>query len=369
MSSQILVATRKGLFTLERGASGAWTIERTDFVGDNVSTALVDPRDGTCYAALEHGHFGCKLHRAASLGQPWQEVGVPVYPKQPDGEVDRDQMGRVIAWNLVKIWVLEPGATSEPGVMWAGTLPGGLFRSADRGQSWELNRPLWDLPARKHWMGGGYDVPGIHSICLDPRQPGTLRVGISSGGVMLSRDGGNSWTANAQGMRADYVPPELTHETQSQDVHRLAHCAAQPDKLWVQHHNGIFVSKDGGSGWSEITSAGPSVFGFAAVAHPKDPLTAWFVPAIKDERRIPVDGRMVVTRTRDGGKTFETLSNGLPQSHAYHLVYRHGLDIDATGEQLVMGSTTGGVWISENQGDDWARVSADLPPVHGVRFV
>ena len=138
MSSQILVATRKGLFTLERGASGVWTIERTDFVGDNVSTALVDPRDGTCYAALEHGHFGCKLHRAASLGQPWQEVGVPVYPKQPDGEVDRDQMGRVIAWNLVKIWVLEPGATSEPGVMWAGTLPGGLFRSADRGQSWEL---------------------------------------------------------------------------------------------------------------------------------------------------------------------------------------------------------------------------------------
>jgi hypothetical protein len=50
---------------------------------------------------------------------------------------------------------------------------------------------------------------------------------------------------------------------------------------------------------------------------------------------------MVVTRTRDGGSTFEVLSRGLPQTHAFHLVYRHGLAIDATGDRLAMGSTTG----------------------------
>jgi hypothetical protein len=59
---------------------------------------------------------------------------------------------------------------------------------------------------------------------------------------------------------------------------------------------------------------------------------------------------LVVTRTRDGGKTFKSLKKGLPQKHAYDLIFRHGLAIDRPGERLAMGSTTGGVWVSEDQG-------------------
>jgi hypothetical protein len=103
--------------------------------------------------------------------------------------------------------------------------------------------------------------------------------------------------------------------------------------------------------------------------HPKDPKTAWFVPAFKDEKRCPLDGRVVVNRTSDGGKSFETLSKGLPQTHAYDLVYRHGLDIDETGNRLAFGSTTGSVWVSEDGGESWQTVSSNLPPVYGVRFV
>jgi hypothetical protein len=77
---------------------------------------------------------------------------------------------------------------------------------------------------------------------------------------------------------------------------------------------------------------------------------------------------MVVTRTQDGGKSFEVLSQGLPQMHAYHLVYRHGLAIDGSGQRLAMGSTTGGMWVSEDAGETWTTVSQDLPPVHSVRF-
>ena len=76
-----------------------------------------------------------------------------------------------------------------------------------------------------------------------------------------------------------------------------------------------------------------------------------------------------MNRTRDGGKTFETLRRGLPQEYAYDLAYRHGLDVDETGDRLVMGSTTGSVWISEDGGDSWQTVSTNLPPVYGVRFV
>lgn len=92
------------------------------------------------------------------------------------------------------------------------------------------------------------------------------------------------------------------------------------------------------------------------------------MPAESDERRVPVGGQVVVTRTRDGGRTFDVLSDGLPQEHAYDLTFRHALDIDDTGDRLAFGSTTGSVWISENQGDSWQCLSANLPPVYCVRF-
>ena len=92
------------------------------------------------------------------------------------------------------------------------------------------------------------------------------------------------------------------------------------------------------------------------------------MPEIKDEKRIPVGGRLVVNRTRDGGRSFETLSRGLPQSHAYDVVYRHGLAIDPTGDRLAMGSTTGNLWVSEDQGDSWVCAAQHLPPVYAVRF-
>jgi hypothetical protein len=92
------------------------------------------------------------------------------------------------------------------------------------------------------------------------------------------------------------------------------------------------------------------------------------VPGIKDEKRIPVDGKLVVTRTRDGGKTFRSLTKGLPQKHAYDVVFRHGLAIDDTGKKLAMGSTTGNVWVSENSGDGWMQVSSTLPQVYAVRW-
>ena len=95
----------------------------------------------------------------------------------------------------------------------------------------------------------------------------------------------------------------------------------------MQHHNGIFRSDDGGENWCELEDVPPSYFGFAVVVHPTDADTGWFVPATKDEQRYPVNGKFVVTRTRDAGKSFDILTQGLPEEPAYDIVYRHALDI------------------------------------------
>ena len=184
----------------------------------------------------------------------------------------------------------------------------------------------------------------------------------------MTEDGGKSWACRAEGMWAAYMPPERKNDPNIQDVHCLAQCRSNPDTLWAQHHNGIFVSRDGANSWQEAKDAKPSNFGFAVAVHPQKPDVAWFVPAIKDEQRIPVAGELVVTRTRDGGRTFDVLRENLPQKHAYDLVYRHGLDVDSTGDRLAFGSTTGGLWISEDQGNSWISIPARLPPIHCVRF-
>jgi hypothetical protein len=365
MSDTLLVSTRKGLFTIARTGAG-WEIAGVDFLGDNVSLAMTDSRDGSRYAALDHGHFGVKLHRLDGGG--WQEIAVPAYPSKPEGHEENDMWGRPLAWSTARIWALAEGGPDQPGVVWCGTLPGGLFRSSDRGQSWQMIRALWDHARRREWMGGGADLPGLHSICVDPRNSDCVTVAVSTGGLWFTADGGASWEQRGHGMRAEYVPPELTHDPIAQDVHCLAQCPAAPERMWVQHHNGIFISSDGGRSFREISGVEPSAFGFAVVVHPREPDTAWFVPEIKDERRIPRDGRLVVTRTRDGGRSFEALTRGLPQTHAYDVVYRHALALDATGERLAMGSTTGGLWVSEDQGDSWSCVTHTLPPVYAVRF-
>lgn len=365
MNDRALVATRKGLFELVRN-NGRWSIEESGFLGEPVSMMLHDRRDGTLYAALNLGHFGVKLHRRDRGGNAWTEVAVPAYPPQPEPR------GKDVEWKLAMIWSLAAGGADEPGVLWAGTLPGGLFRSRDRGESWELVRSLWEVPERSEWFGGGYDVPGIHSICVDPSDSRHVLAGISCGGAWVTQDGGASWTVRVSGMRAAYMPPERAEDPSIQDPHLIVQCAAAPDVYWCQHHNGIWRSADGAASWQEIGLAARPVasdFGFAVAAHPRDPLTAWFVPAVADQKRIPVNAALCVTRTRDGGKSFEALRDGLPQLQCYDLVYRHGLAVSDDGNTLLMGSTTGGLWLSENGGDAWQEMSTTLPPIYAVRFL
>jgi hypothetical protein len=366
MAGRLYVATRKGLFTVDRSPSG-WRVARNAFLGDAVSI-VQDAGGGRVYAALGLGHFGVKLHRSADGGESWEECAAPSYPPKPEGLDDRDGNGRTVEWRVEMIWSLAAADPNRPDALWCGTLPGGLFHSEDGGSSWELNRPLWDHPDRRRWFGGGAEIPGLHSICVDPRDSNRVLVGVSCGGVWETRDSGASWACRSQGMRAEYMPPDRAYDPVIQDPHIVVQCRDRPEMLWAQHHNGVFRSTDDSASWQEIHGVPPSSFGFAVAVHPRDGDTAWFVPAIKDERRVPVEGKVVVTRTRDGGRSFEVLREGLPQEHAYDLTFRHALDVDETGDRLAFGSTTGSLWVTEDQGDRWQQVSAHLPPIYCVRF-
>jgi hypothetical protein len=359
MSDRLYVGTRKGLFELAPGIKG-WEIVGSDFLGDPVSQVLADA-EGRVYAALDLGHFGAKLWRR-DRGGAWRELAAPAFPPKPENAGDDPH-----PWSLGKIWALEPGGVA--GRLWAGSMPGGLFRSDDAGETWSLNEALWRMPERLKWMGvAGGEQPGINSVLVDPGDPDDIRIGVSTAGMWATKDAGRSWRLINRGMYNEYMPPEQREDPLVQDIHRLARCAKHPKVMWCQHHNAVFRSENAGEQWQEITAIQPSKFGFAVAAHPKDPNTAWFVPAVKDQRRIPVDAKVVVARTEDGGKSFKVLRKGLPQRNAYDLVWRHALDVDRTGNRLAFGSTSGGLWTSADGGDSWAMLAARLPPIAVVRF-
>ena len=352
------VGSRKGLFRYDETTSGWQVAGPPAFLAAPVTVLLDDPRDGTLYVALSHGHFGCKLHRSLDRGATWEELKPPAFAPSPEKDAPTVEM----------LWCLAPGGVDEPGVVYAGTMPGALFRSADLGLTWVICQSLWDRPERLRWFGAGYDHDGIHSILVDPRDSRHIVLGVSVGGVWITRDGGQTWDLGGRGFEADYMPPGQSADLVMQDPHLMVMSPTNPDRIWCQHHCGIYVSDDGGWSFRESKGVAPSSFGFGVAVHPADANRAWFVPAQKDETRIPVDGKFVVTETRDGGHTFSIHDQGLPQGPAWDIVYRHALAVDSTGRRLAMGSTSGKLWVSGDGGASWSHVSAHLPPVAALAF-
>lgn len=309
-----------------------------------------DPRDGTVWASLDHGHWGPKLSRSRDGGESWEDVLSLKYPEgarhiaqylpiadfdpeAPEGEPEYKDA------TVYKIWNLTFGTAERPGRLYAGTIPGGLFISDDGGDSWELNRPLWNHPSRggdlftggatsENVWGGtpasidyGVFEPGVHSIVVDPRDPEHIHVAASSAGVLESRNGGLSWEGRNRGMVMDYLPnPEAEW---GHDPHFITHCPGQPDHLWQQNHCGVFYSDDGAETWRKVSVPEVGVhFGFPIAVDEQNGQTAWVVPARADSERMVIDGSLSVARTTDGGKSWESLTNGLPQEDAYDIVFR-----------------------------------------------
>jgi hypothetical protein len=352
-----LIGTRKGLlvYDIEKNC-----VRHEHFAGVPISYAMQDPRTGTVWACLDHGHWAQKLHRSDDNGATFSEVTAPAYPA---GARLKEDTPATISY----MWIIEPGGDDQPERLYIGAEPSGLFQSDDSGQTWQLVESLWNHPARgKWWFGGGRDLPGVCSIQVDPRDSQHLTVGISVGGVYESRDGGQSWEGRNKGLKACYMPdPYVEH---GHDPHYMLASPANPDVLWQQNHCGVFRTTDGGQEWVDISQeGGPVFFGFAIAVDEDDPEVAWVVPAIDADQRQAVEHALVVCRTDDGGKTWHEFRQGLPQRDCYDLVFRHALG--KQGDRLAFGSTTGNLFISDDRGESWRTLSQHLPPVYSVRFM
>ena len=230
MSLRILAATRKGLFLIERsGASpNSWRVADTRFLGDNVSMVLCDPRDQRVHAALDHGHFGVKMHRAAEWSAPFEECPAPAYPEKPPASRNatsgaRRSPGRPCAW------ALEPGGADEPHALWCGTPP--AASSAPR------------IPARagSSCARSGTTRCARNGSAAAPTCPGSIRsastranppscASASPAPAWTTRDRGASWSCEGQGHvgRLHAARAQVRHERAGSAPRRAVPGRARP---------------------------------------------------------------------------------------------------------------------------------------------
>ncbi len=349
----LMVGTRKGLLIFTSSDRTRWELDGgISLQGKEINHAVQDPRTGMVYATLNDPWFGGEIVRSRDLGRTWETSAV-----NPAFAPDR-------GLTVQRLWHVEPGPAALPGVLYAGVAPAALFRSEDSGETWQEVRGLTEHPSQPTWHEGGGGLMA-HTILPDPSDPQRIVVGISAGGVYGTDDGGVSWRPLNRGIRTEELPDRYPESGQC--VHRIVMTPGNPRSLFAQGHWGTYRSADGGESWEEITAGLPSSFGFTMAAHPREGGTVYVIPLQSDDFRCPADGKLRVFRSRDAGRSWQALGDGLPQEKAFMGVYRECMATDAESPAGVyFGTNTGKVFYSIDEGDAWDVLADNLPPVTSI---
>lgn len=363
----LLVSTRKGAWLFHSDSRRkTWKTNGPHFLGQIINHMVLDPRDGkTLLVAASTGHLGPTLFRSTNLGRTWSEASKPpAFAKAGDGK------GRAVNHTF---WLV-PCHANEPRAWYAGTSPQGLFRSDDGGDTWAPLSSINDDPKFREWMGsvqdGTPDGPKLHSIIIDPRDPKHLYFGMSGGGFHESLDQGKTWHTLIKGM--EVVAGFDASNPMFHDPHCVRMCPSNPDRMYQQNHCGIYRLDRPAQEWERIGKTMPKKvgdIGFPMVVHPRDDQTAWVLPMDGTSvwPRTSPDGKPAVYVTRNSGKRWQRLADGLPKDQAWWTVKRQAMTADSQKTVgLYFGTTSGELWLSRNEGESWQCLARHLPEIYAV---
>ena len=359
--NRLVVGTSEGVFLLEATASGTsdragWEIAAQALEGIGV-TAMASSRDRSMLVA---GTRRDGVWRSRDSGRNWQRVG--------EG---------VVLPNVRALSMLGSGA------IYVGTEPAALFRSLDSGDSWEEVLSVRQMSEEKGWkFPPRPNTPAhIRSIATDPGHEETMYLAIQVAGIIRTKDGGKSWTHLTEGF--------------DPDVHALLIDARNPQTVYAATGSGggypdtpypaelpwgrpVYRSTDEGATWECITLEHERTYSVPLCANPQRP-EEMFVGVARDlpphwpERPSRAEGGIM--RTRDGGKSWQRLSNGLPDPFLT-MVGTIEVDPNEPGRVLLgtrgsvanlpAGYPAGQIFTSGDAGDSWREISVPLPSISAL---
>ncbi len=371
MSVVLCIGTSKGAAFLRSDARRVhWEVGPLQFKGWIVTAATRDSR-GRTYLAVGSDVYGAAVLVSDDL-ESWEQLeSAPRYEAGERGNAVHNlivgsaapgQLDRYVEGgrHVDQIWTLR----AEGAVVYAGVSEAGLFRTDDRGKSWQPVRGLNDHETRSDWLPGAGGLCA-HTVLEDPRHPERIWVGISAAGVFRSDDAGQSFRSANEGVSRD----------EGYCIHSLAQDPDDANVIFRQDHRGMYRTRNGGESWELIENGLPMsrlgddhecAFGFAVALDPRTK-DVFVYPLEGESFRLPHDGKPCVYRTQNGGESWVGHSRGLPE-HSYACVLRGAMAVDGLDPcGVYIGTTSGEVFASRDRGESWNELPCRLPRVLSVQ--
>ena len=347
--TMLMIGTRKGCFVLESENRRDWRMRGPYCESWPVYQTIRDADSGAMFAAAASEWHGSAVWRSTDDGETWTLSSEGL---AHDGERKVSKISSL---------------ASAHGRVLAGVEAAGIFQSLDGGETWSLLSTLEGQPGREGWDDPANQPPGhlgISALMPDPDDASRFWAIVQGVGFFETTDDGKTWTPRNRGLRADWPRP---YDEVGFCVHRLVRSPLDPDRMYQQNHVGVHRSDDGGHSGHEITEGLPSEFGFGAAVHPHDRDTFFVIPLDPLHARTMPEGHAAVWCTRDGGDSWARLDKGLPQENAYVGVLRAALTIDDHEVPgLYFGTSTGQLFASADEGENWSEIASYLPPIWSV---
>jgi photosystem II stability/assembly factor-like uncharacterized protein len=256
------------------------------------------------------GTLGGGVLASADRGATWERVELP--------EAD----------------VLSVAIGAADGALYAGTEPSRVFVARDGG-AWKELEALQDIPSKPRWSFP--PRPWTHHvrwIAPDPHCAERLLVGIELGGVMVSEDGGATFSDHRPGAK--------------RDAHQLAWHPAAEGRAYQAAGDGAARSRDGGRTWEAADAGRRLHYCWALAVDPDDP-ERWYVSAASGPGAAhrDRDARGDLYRTAPGDGRWERLA---PPSDAMPYA------LAAVDGALLAGMSDGRLLASADRGDTWSEV-------------
>ena len=286
----------------------------------------------TIYAGTQDGPY-----RSDDGGVSWRALPLP------DGTSDEDK----VVWSLC----LDP---SDPETLYVGTQNTTVFRSRDGGASFHR----LTIAAPEGTVSANFSMRVIR-IAVAAHDPDHVLVAFEIGGLVRSRDGGETWeSCNADLLEMteqDHLRSAIVSDQEIEgmmDSHALTLSPNHPDTVWLANRMGLFRSDDAGSHWAE--------FGIGRYS----PLTYARDVKVSDHQPERIYAALSLAAASDAGSLYRSDDFGASWSR-----FDHGVEIDSTlmavaegtasPERIYCAARHGKVYGTEDGGKNWT--SHQLP--------
>jgi photosystem II stability/assembly factor-like uncharacterized protein len=297
---RILVATREEVLVVDR-QNGSVVRSPVEEEGIRPTCLAADVSAETLWCGTTDG-----VLRSGDGGRSWARAGI-------EGE----EITAVAA---------SPNERGESGaVVYAGTEPSAVYRSADGGATWRRGEGLLDLPSSSTWsFPPKPETHHVRWIACDPAAPGRLYVAIEAGALVTTPDGGRTWLDRP--------------ETAPYDTHELAIHPDRPATLRVSAGDGYWESEDSGETWDSPEEGLDVTYLRSVAIDPGDPDVVVVSAASHPHKAYMAgrsDGRLF---RREGNGRWRRVTDGWPDPPA------------TIAPLLAAGRDPGELWAADERG-------------------